>query len=102
MAVIKGTINADKLNGKVDPDRISGRAIATGGDAKRFLLKEGKRFSHILDPRTAWPVKNPPRAVTLAARICLPPGTLSTLAMLLGPEAEVFLKSEQAEAWVLW
>jgi hypothetical protein len=29
-------------------------------------------------------------------------GTLSTLAMLLGPEAEVFLKTEKAEAWVLW
>jgi FAD:protein FMN transferase len=77
-------------------------AIATSGDARRFLLKEGKRYSHILDPRTGWPVENPPRSVTVAARTCVQAGTLSTLAMLLGPAAETFLKAERTEAWVLW
>ncbi len=77
-------------------------AIATSGDARRFLLKDGKRYSHILDPRTGWPVAGPPRSVTVAARTCLQAGTLSTLAMLLGPEAERFLKAEQAQGWVLW
>lgn len=77
-------------------------AIATSGDAKRFLLKDGKRYSHILDPRTGWPVERPPRSVTVAARTCVQAGTLSTLAMLLGPEAERFLKAEGAEAWVHW
>jgi len=77
-------------------------AIATSGDARRFLLKEGKRYSHILDPRTGWPVENPPRSVTVAARTCVQAGTLSTLAMLLGPAAETFLKVERTEAWVLW
>lgn len=77
-------------------------AIATSGDAKRFLLKDGKRYSHILDPRTGWPVEGPPRSVTVAARTCVQAGTLSTLAMLLGPAAETFLKAENAEAWVLW
>lgn len=77
-------------------------AIATSGDARRFLLKEGKRYSHILDPRSGWPVESPPRSVTVAARTCVQAGTLSTLAMLLGPAAESFLKAESAEAWVLW
>jgi thiamine biosynthesis lipoprotein len=77
-------------------------AIATSGDARRFLLKQGKRYSHILDPRTGWPVESPPRSVTVAARTCVQAGTLSTLAMLLGPAAETFLKAENAEAWVLW
>jgi len=93
----------------LDPAKTSGGllqigegAIATSGDAKRFLLKQGKRYSHILDPRTGWPVEGPPRSVTVAARTCVQAGTLSTLAMLLGPEAETFLKAENAEAWVLW
>jgi thiamine biosynthesis lipoprotein len=93
----------------LDPAKASGGllqigegAIATSGDAKRFLLKQGKRYSHILDPRTGWPVEGPPRSVTVAARTCVQAGTLSTLAMLLGPEAETFLKAENAEAWVLW
>ncbi|KUR72227.1 thiamine biosynthesis protein ApbE [Novosphingobium fuchskuhlense] len=93
----------------LDPAKTSGGllqigegAVATSGDAKRFLLKDGKRYSHILDPRTGWPVEGPPRSVTVAARTCVQAGTLSTLAMLLGPQAETFLKAEKAEAWVLW
>jgi thiamine biosynthesis lipoprotein len=93
----------------MDPVKASGGllkidqgAVATSGDAKRFLLREGRRYSHILDPRTGWPVDNPPRSVTVAARTCVQAGTLSTLAMLLGPNAEAFLKAEKAEAWVLW
>jgi thiamine biosynthesis lipoprotein len=93
----------------LDPAKASGGllqigegAIATSGDARRFLLKQGRRYSHILDPRTGWPVESPPRSVTVAARTCVQAGTLSTLAMLLGGKAETFLKSEKAEAWVLW
>jgi thiamine biosynthesis lipoprotein len=92
----------------MDPAKASGGllkidqgAIATSGDAKRFLLRGGKRYSHILDPRTGWPVEHPPRSVTVAAHTCVQAGTLSTLAMLLGPGAEAFLKAESAEAWVL-
>ncbi|MCW8832113.1 MAG: FAD:protein FMN transferase, partial [Colwellia sp.] len=31
-------------------------AIATSGDANRFLLKDGQRYSHILNVTTGWPV----------------------------------------------
>lgn len=77
-------------------------AIATSGDARRFLLKDGRRYSHILDPRTGYPVENPPRSVTVAARSCVQAGTLSTLAMLKGEEAEQFLTKEGVQSWVLW
>jgi len=36
-------------------------ALATSGDARRFLLKDGVRYSHILDPHTGYPVPNAPR-----------------------------------------
>ena len=32
-------------------------AIATSGDAWQYIELEGKRFSHILDPRTGWPIE---------------------------------------------
>lgn len=93
----------------LDPAKVTGGvlhigagAIATSGDARRFLLKGGRRYSHILDPRTGWPVENPPRSVTVAARTCLQAGTLSTLAMLKGRDAETFLKSEGVQSWVHW
>ena len=81
--------------------KISGGAIATSGDARRFLLKHGVRYSHILDPKTGWPVSNPPRSVTIAASTCMEAGILSTLAMGMGTVAEEFLKRERVPAWVM-
>ena len=69
--------------------------MATSGDARRFLWREGVRYGHILDPRTGWPVAGAPRSVTVVAGSCTEAGMLSTLAMLAGPEAESFLAAQQ-------
>ncbi|MBI1194486.1 MAG: FAD:protein FMN transferase [Gammaproteobacteria bacterium] len=74
-------------------------AIATSGDAHRYLLKEGIRYSHILDPRTGWPVRDAPHSVTVLADTCTEAGMLATFAMLQGPDAEAFLKGQQATHW---
>ncbi len=76
-------------------------ALATSGDARRFLLKDGVRYSHILNPRTGWPVKDAPRSVTVAAPSCVEAGMVATLAMLQGKRAEQFLKREGARAWCI-
>jgi len=74
-------------------------ALTTSGDARRFLLKDGVRYSHILNPKTGWPVKDPPRSVTVAADTCMEAGLMSTLAMLQGRNAERFLRREHVQAW---
>ena len=74
-------------------------ALTTSGDARRYLLQDGVRYSHILDPRTGWPVKDPPRSVTVAAGTCMEAGVLSTLAMLQGSAAADFLAREAVPAW---
>lgn len=74
--------------------------IATSGDARRFLLRDGVRYGHILDPRTGWPVPGTPRSVTVIARSCVEAGTLSTLAMLQGPDAEAFLAGQDRAHWI--
>ena len=79
---------------------ISGGAITTSGDARRYLLKDGVRYSHILDPRTGWPVVDPPRSVTVAAASCMEAGIMSTLLMLHGREAEAFADAEKCIAWI--
>ncbi|HWA68409.1 MAG TPA: FAD:protein FMN transferase [Rhizomicrobium sp.] len=80
---------------------LAGGALATSGDARRFLLKDGVRYSHILDPRTGWPVRNAPRSVTVAAATCVEAGMTATLAMLQGKRAERFLKREGVRAWCI-
>ncbi len=76
-------------------------ALATSGDARRFLLKDGVRYGHVLDPRTGWPVAGAPRSVTVAASSCTEAGLLSTMALLHGPEAQSYLEAEDARHWIL-
>ena len=76
-------------------------ALTTSGDARRFLLKDGVRYGHVLNPRTGWPVANAPRSVTVAASSCTEAGLLSTLALLHGAEAEAFLAEQGVSHWVL-
>lgn len=74
-------------------------ALATSGDARRFLLKEGVRYGHILDPTTGWPVPDAPRSITVAADTCVQAGMISTLAMLNGAGAERFLDGQGVAFW---
>jgi len=75
-------------------------AIATSGDANRYLLKDGKRYSHILNPKTGWSITDAPHTVSVAAVTCIEAGMMSTLAMLQGGRAEEFLKLQEVDYWV--
>ena len=75
-------------------------ALATSGDAMRFLLSNGVRYRHILDPRTGWPVSNAAQSITVAADTCTQAGILSTLAMLKGDGAEDFLTNQAEQFWI--
>lgn len=76
-------------------------ALATSGDAQRYLLKEGVRYSHILDPTNGWPVVDAPRSVTVFAASCTEAGILATLSMMHGLNAESFLDEQQVKSWVV-
>jgi FAD:protein FMN transferase len=76
-------------------------ALATSGDSHRYLLKNGVRYGHILNPRTGWPVANSPRSVTVAAASCTEAGLLSTLALLRGAGAEEYLEEQGVRYWIL-
>lgn len=58
-------------------------AVATSGDYERFMIVDGQRYGHILDPSTGWPVQSF-ASVSVVARHCLVAGTASTIAMLRG------------------
>jgi thiamine biosynthesis lipoprotein len=73
--------------------------LATSGDARRFLLRRGVRYSHVLNPRTGWPVRQAPRSVTVIADSSLEAGMLATLALLRGRHAEAFLREQDVQFW---
>jgi len=68
-------------------------ALATSGDYERAIVQAGRRWCHILDARTGWPVHTW-QSVSVIAPACLAAGALSTLAMLLGPQAPGFLQAQ--------
>lgn len=82
--------------------RLQRGGVATSGDARRYLLKDGIRYGHILDPHTGWPVRGAPRSVTVAAQTCVEAGMLATFAMLQGKNAEEFLREQNVVHKCVW
>lgn len=74
-------------------------ALATSGDARRYLIKDGKRYSHILNAKTGWPINDAPRSITVVAPQCIQAGILATLGLLQGNHAEEFLTEQEIQYW---
>jgi thiamine biosynthesis lipoprotein len=66
---------------------LTGKSIASSGDYIRCFTLAGRRYGHIVDPRTGWPVANGCTQATVIADTCLQAGMLSTSAFVLGIEA---------------
>lgn len=75
-------------------------AMATSGDTYRFNLRDGRRYTHVLDPRTGWPVADAPRSVTVCAPTCTEAGMLTTMALLRGAGARKFLRDAGVRCWI--
>ncbi|MBA3547290.1 MAG: FAD:protein FMN transferase [Nannocystis sp.] len=64
------------------------RAIVTSGGYQRFIEIDGKRYAHILDPRTGWPLDEAASAqsVTLVAANATDADAYATAVAVMGPE----------------
>lgn len=65
-------------------------AAATSGDYERRIEIDGKRYSHLLNPRTGWPTEGL-QSVTAFADSCIIAGSVTTTAMLLGRDGLRYL-----------
>ena len=74
---------------------ISEGALATSGDYERFFEHAGRRYCHILDPRSGWPVDNW-QSISVFAPVCVAAGAMSTIAMLKRGAALEFLREQGA------
>ena len=70
-------------------------ALASSGDYERFFDLDGRRYCHILDPRSGWPVIGW-ASFSVTAPACVAAGALSTIAMLKGDAALAFLSTQCA------
>lgn len=63
---------------------ISDKSIVTSGIYERFFEKDGKRYHHILDPKTGYPVDNSLVSVSIICDNSMNADGLSTTAFSLG------------------
>lgn len=79
-----------------DPDgllgvlRVTHASVSTGGDYEHFFLHGGRRYHHVLDPRTGWPVEHT-SSVTVVAESALDADALDTALFAMAPEAAMAL-----------
>ncbi len=70
---------------------IRDQAIVTSGDYEKRTLINGKYYSHIIDPRTAMPVENNLKSVSVLAQNAEMADALATALFVLGVETGLYL-----------
>ncbi|MGD8716525.1 MAG: FAD:protein FMN transferase, partial [Desulfobacterales bacterium] len=62
------------------------KAFATSGDYRNFFVVDGMRYSHIIDPRTGYPVSNGVVSATIISETCTFADGLATAIMVMGAD----------------
>lgn len=70
---------------------LAGNALATSGDYERGFWLDNRRYGHVLDARTGWPVAHW-SSVSVVAPSALEAGYLTTVAMLLESDGLAWLE----------
>ncbi len=90
------TIGVVPLSSEGTPSReirLANAAVTTSGDAFQYVEIDGRRYSHIVDPRTGVGLTTR-SGVTVIARDCAAADSLATAVSVLGPEAGLRLIDE--------
>ena len=66
--------------------QLKDEAISTSGDYRNYREENGRRYSHLIDPRTLAPIEHTLAAATVVTSEAMRADGLSTLLMVLGPE----------------
>lgn len=60
--------------------------MATSGNYRQFYYKDGKRYSHTVDPHTGYPVEHKLLSATVFAKDCMTADAFATSFMVMGLE----------------
>ncbi len=85
--------NKDKLQAIV---KLENKAMATSGSYRKFYVKDGKKYSHTIDPITGYTVDHNLLSATVIANHCMIADAFATAFMVLGVDRTIdFLEEPQ-------
>lgn len=73
---------------------MSSGALATSGSYRKFILVDGKKFSHVINPHTGFPAHNNLLSVSVRANNCTDADALATCFLILGLEKSIELANQ--------
>jgi thiamine biosynthesis lipoprotein len=84
--------------------KLENMAVATSGNYRRFVLEDGVKYAHHIDPKTGYPTKNNLLSASIFAKECISSDANATGVLVLGLEkAKVFLqKHPELQAYLIY
>lgn len=83
--------------------RLHNAGLATSGDYRNFFMKDGKRYSHTLDPATGYPVTHRLASVSVVAQQGAEADAYATLLMAMGEvKGKAFADQHGLAAYFVW
>jgi len=70
-------------------------SMASSGDYRNYFEKDGRRYSHEIDPTTGYPIEHRLAAVTVLAPDCALADAYATALLVLGPEKGYALAAQK-------
>ena len=71
--------------------RICNKSIATSGNYRNYYIKDGKKYSHTINPKTGYPSEQNILSTTVIADDCMTADAYATAFMVLGLEESLTL-----------
>lgn len=90
-----------KKKGVIGILKLKNKAVATSGDYEQFFALKGKKFCHIINPQTGYPVDSAIIQVTVVAETCIDADALATALMVMGKEKGIELIEKLANTEVV-
>ena len=76
--------------------KLENLAMATSGNYRRFIIEDGIKYVHHIDPKTGYPTKNNLLSASIFAKDCISSDANATGILVMGLEkAKVFLQSHK-------
>ena len=64
--------------------RLSGKSMATSGSYRKFVVRDGKKYSHAIDPKTGSPITHNLLSISVIADDCTTADAFATAFLVMG------------------